>query len=244
MAETLSQKAYNHIHKRLVNGVLAPGRRLSNRAVAKEIGISFTPVREALNRLVSEGLLEHREGLGVFVPVPSRKEIEEIYEVREMLECAVVERLAGKTAPAVLAEMRQCNEKLETLIHDLREQGRAPELLEGVRQTDIAFHHALFRGTGNRLLLEMASGIRTICTIKTGGSQAMGGFAGPSLHRFDDVDDESLGQLRRTINEHAKIVDVLKKGDADAAVSIMAEHLRNGCRLALESYDHTYMNRP
>ena len=91
MGENLSQKAYWHIHDKLSAGTLKPGFRLSNRAVAKEVGISFTPVREALNRLVSEGLLEYRAGLGVFVPECSRREIEELYEVREMLECAAVD---------------------------------------------------------------------------------------------------------------------------------------------------------
>ena len=65
VATNLTQQAYDYIMGRLHSGQLAPGSRLTNRGIAVEIGTSFTPVREALNRLVSEGILLHQPGIGV-----------------------------------------------------------------------------------------------------------------------------------------------------------------------------------
>ena len=105
MSDNLTQKAYKYIYEKLVGGQLLPGSRLSNRGVAKEAGMSFTPVREALNRLVSEGMLEYRQGLGVFVPTPSMREIREIYELREILESAAVSRVCADMMPYMITEM-------------------------------------------------------------------------------------------------------------------------------------------
>ena len=75
----LTNVAYAHIHNKLGAGSLSPGTRLSNRKVAKEIGVGVSPVRGALTRLIQEGLLDHRPGIGTFVPTPDRREITEVY---------------------------------------------------------------------------------------------------------------------------------------------------------------------
>ncbi|HBO44134.1 MAG TPA: hypothetical protein DD670_09420, partial [Planctomycetaceae bacterium] len=148
MNENLSQKAYWHIHDKLTSGDLRPGHRLSNRTVAKEIGASFTPVREALNRLVSEGLLEYREGLGVLVPRATRQEIKDLYEVREMLECAVASRFAGQLPADTLREMRDVHERMGQIVEKARPTGHMDEHGTEFRQLDTAFHLAFIRGTG------------------------------------------------------------------------------------------------
>ena len=64
---SLTQRVYIDIREKLIRGKLAAGTRLTNRAVAKQMGISSTPVREALNQLVSEGILDYQQGVGVLV---------------------------------------------------------------------------------------------------------------------------------------------------------------------------------
>ena len=75
MTATLKQRAYNHIRRQVMTGRLSPGARLCNRGLAKEIGVSLIPVREAISQLVSEGLAEHRPRLGAFVVRVGREEL-------------------------------------------------------------------------------------------------------------------------------------------------------------------------
>ena len=83
---TLSEKAYDHIRQQVFSGELGPGDRLVNRALAKQLGTSFIPVREAISRLASEGLVKQVAGAGAFVRSFDRQEISEIYDVRELFE--------------------------------------------------------------------------------------------------------------------------------------------------------------
>ena len=118
----LTQKAYWHIHDKLCHGVLQPGSRLSNRKVAKEIGISFTPVREALSRLVSEGLLEYRQGVGVFVPVVSIQEIRENYELCEIIESEVATRAVTNLPASMFVEMRKSYDHMVNIVTKFSDQ--------------------------------------------------------------------------------------------------------------------------
>jgi len=236
MLENLSQKAYWHIHDKLTNGALEPGVRLSNRVVAREVGISFTPVREALNRLVSEGLLEYREGLGVFVPQASRREVEEIYEIREMLECAAVIRVCGKLPEDIMHQLHQLEEQMHGIADTIERSGRIGELGEPFRQLDTELHLTLIRGTGNRQLLETMTDLRTKCVIKAGGPAGMNGLVG---HVFRT---EPMGSVRRTCREHDSLLRLLADpGGAEEAARLMEEHIRTGRHLALAAFNRIYM---
>lgn len=238
MSESLSQKAYWHIHDKLTTGSLRPGHRLSNRAVAKEVGISFTPVREALNRLVSEGLLEYREGLGVFVPQASRREIEELYEVREMLECAVVGRACGKLPASTMVELRSLQQGMKDIVEMVERTGRIAEHGERFRELDSAFHLALIRGTGNRQLLETVTDLRKKCAIKAGGESGIA-LVG---HVFQS---EPIESVQRTCRQHDELLELL--GDSvnqEEAGRLMGCHIRTGRQLAVAALDRAYMNAP
>ena len=86
MSSSLKQLAYQHLRTRLLSGALPPGQRISAYDSAKELGISQTPVREAIGLLESEGLVHQIPKLGVFVRRPDRREIAELYDLRILLE--------------------------------------------------------------------------------------------------------------------------------------------------------------
>ena len=238
MNENLSQKAYWHIHDKLTSGDLRPGHRLSNRTVAKEIGASFTPVREALNRLVSEGLLEYREGLGVLVPRATRQEIKDLYEVREMLECAVASRFAGQLPADTLREMRDVHERMGQIVEKARPTGHMDEHGTEFRQLDTAFHLAFIRGTGNRQLLDTLSDLKKKCAIKSGVTSSMTELIG---HVFRAEPFESV---QRTQRQHAELIELLEAGDGEQAAQLMRQHISAGRQLALEAMDRAHMNLP
>jgi DNA-binding GntR family transcriptional regulator len=95
---TKSEAAYYEVRERVLDGRLAPGTDLDQESLAREIGLSTTPVREALRRLEAEGLVIQRAHFAIHVPELSRREIRDIYAVRLMLEPEAV-RLACEVAP-------------------------------------------------------------------------------------------------------------------------------------------------
>ena len=239
LSENLSQKAYAHIHGKLTSGALLPGSRLSNRKVAKEIGISFTPVREALNRLVSEGYLKYSAGVGVFVPEVTRQEIEELYELREMLECSIMAKVCGKLSEDVLAEMARQNDKMTELagqMQEVKEPSEHKVLSEKFTLADSAFHMTLIRSANNRLLLEMLSELRMKSQIRRSGMRSELSIV---RHRFEN---EAAEHVQKTKCEHRMILDILRRDDAEEARRIMSEHIRRGLGLALSAHDRRYMD--
>ncbi|MEM7603659.1 MAG: GntR family transcriptional regulator, partial [Verrucomicrobiota bacterium] len=113
---SLSEKAYQHIRSRVFTGELAPGDRLVNRTLADELGTSFIPVREAISRLASEGLVKQVAGAGAFVRSFDRQEVSEIYDVRELIEPFAAAQAARFITDHELAE-------LQTLLKDWEELG-------------------------------------------------------------------------------------------------------------------------
>lgn len=220
---SLRDTAYQQIRERLLSGAFRPGSRLSHRALAKEIGVSFIPVREALSQLASEGLVEHRPSVGTFVAELSREELAEIFDLREALECHVVARIAGQLGPADLAALRQQVELQQAIIDELTAAGQdhwnASQLARW-RTSDASFHLVLLRAAGNCRLLKTVIDLRVIA--RTVGYQQQG---------------RNSTSLARIATDHANIVAALASGDAAAARAFMAQHLRQGCHEALESYD-------
>ena len=241
MSDNLTQKAYRHIHGKLAGGQLLPGSRLSNRGVAREVGVSFTPVREALNRLVSEGLLEYRQGLGVFVPTLNVQEIREIYELREILESEAASRVCENPTTNMIAEMSDSCD-LMTKIYEQIEPDAQGNVLgdrsDAWQVADSAFHMSLLRAAGNRRLLDTVEGLRTSLTAMLGGLGQMTGIVG---HRFIS---EPREQVKRTLDEHRRILEALKKGDGAAARDVMIEHIRTGLDLALTAHNRNHMGSP
>src|SRR5690242_601727 len=93
----LEQRAYDMLRDKIFTGTLRPGARLSEYAEAKALGTSRGPVREAVSRLASEGLVEKIPGVGAFVRAPAdADELREVYQFREALECAAAELAATR----------------------------------------------------------------------------------------------------------------------------------------------------
>ena len=93
---TAAERAYQEVRQRILDGRLPAGRRLKELDLARELGISRTPVREALSRLNVEGLLDFRPNLGATVAVWSEVQIEQMFRIRAMLEPFAAEIAAGE----------------------------------------------------------------------------------------------------------------------------------------------------
>ena len=227
MNTSLKNRAYQHIRSKLMNGKLAPGSPLSQRKLADEIGMSFTPVRDAMTQLVNEGLLTQYPRLGTFVMELTREELEEIYDVREAMESHAVLGAAGRLSEEDLAEMEaQCRQMLSIVEQlDAAEGKWSGDLMHQWRVADAAFHITLLRSAGNRRAVKIVNELHVMSSI----------FAQWAALT-------PLGDANHICKEHARIVELLGCGDARTASGVMREHIRNGCRIALSAYQRGRAN--
>lgn len=222
MSETLKQQAYSYLFQKLNDGELRPGDRLSGRSVAKEMGVSPIPVRDAIGQLHCEGFFETRRGGGTFVPEPSYEDLMDIYDQREALECHAVARIAEAPDERDLDALEKCTTDLTALFESLvkgESSDQRPMILDCWARADATFHDTLMRAAGNRRSLETVLNLRVKTRIY--GMQVCHG---------------SIDSLRRTCELHKTILDRIRNKDAEGARLSMMEHIRSGCRLVIEAH--------
>ena len=181
---------------------ILPGDYLREQILAKEFGVSRTPVREALRKLETEGLVQSEPRLGMRVRALDYAEVIELYEVREVHERAVARLAATKATPMELDELKAIQADLEKVKSDPKSM--AP--------LNMSFHIALLRMAKNRFLTRAVETMqRTILLL------------GPST-----LNDPQRAQT--AIKEHRALIKALQSGDADKAETIMSTHLQNAQR--------------
>jgi DNA-binding GntR family transcriptional regulator len=198
---TSADYVYQELRHQIVTKQIPPGRRLPEVNIAVKMGVSRTPVREALRRLASEGLVVIVPNSGARVASPSFREMEDAYVVRESLECLAVRLAAARIADRQLR-------KLEESIHE-EEQAFNEKNLELYLEINDNFHRVIADASGNRVLAEYVENIlaRTNVYIV---------FYDP----FYDIDSNpSLG-------EHRGIVEAFRVRDVERAVELMRSHIR------------------
>jgi len=219
----LREQAYRHIHGKIASGRLSGGSLVSELSLARELGISRTPVREAIRQLILEGLVEQVPRHGTIVRIPNRRELADLYEVREALESYAVAEAARRVEPGDLELLGRLYGRMRELGRELL-AGGAP-MLEGapLREflaADMGFHLALIRATGNRRIMQIVG--------------AMGVLVRIFGHRRQN---HTPGIVRRTCRFHARILLAVRRGDAETARRWMVRHLRASKRQSLESTD-------
>src|SRR4051812_13412108 len=167
-SESLRAKAYQHIQRKLLAGDWAAGDVLSELAVAKELGISRTPVREAFRDFEQEGLLEQVPRFGTRVKALGRADLVELYELREALEPYAVSQAAGRLGEADAARLQTLCGEIKAIAEDLRKRQKAlPDAgtMKRLMSADLAFHQLLIRAAGNRRMMKIVAESRLLARI-------------------------------------------------------------------------------
>jgi DNA-binding GntR family transcriptional regulator len=193
-AERLSQRAYQAIRVSLQNGELQPGQRLILRPLASKLGLSATPVREALLRLVSEQALGLDERNSVLVPMLGGEDLDELEELRTDLEGRAAAVAARMATPAQLAELTVLQDELE-------ESGRDGDV-EGALTINSLFHRTILQLSRRPTLLRVVDGVQA----RLGPVLAMTREA--ALDRHDE-------------HPHRAVLRALEARDAEAARAAM-----------------------
>ena len=202
--------AYREIRAGLTAGRWGAGSHLGETELAAELGVSRTPIREALRKLASEQLVVFEPHLGASVPGWSRQDLEEIFALRVELESYAAAEAARHATPAQVAELKRLAEAMEKAAF----AGARPDHV-GITELNNSFHRLIVAATGNRRLDNLiATLIEIPLVVRT--------FA-----RFD------RRSMARSISHHFDLVDAIAGGDADWAASVMRAHIHAGQQVML-----------
>ncbi len=195
--QNLSDKAYLRIKQAILEGVLSPGSRLVEKDLAEELGISRSPVREALQRLTLEGLVEKEDSTTRVCKISSDR-AREIYDLRECLEKHALRKGGISVSPSQYSRLRDICEQMMERIEN-KELGELPELNEN-------FHLTLIQPAGN----EMLNGVMRMLFDKI-----------RVYHAFAVGTREDQ---EASVRDHFRIVDALEANKVDRALEIVEEH--------------------
>jgi DNA-binding GntR family transcriptional regulator len=209
---TLWEQVYDHMRDEILADRLPPGTVLQEVALAQSLGVSRGPVREALGRLASEGLVTIRPRRGAVVRELSGEEFVEAYQVREALEAMAVRLAVPRLTAGDLA-------RLQGSIDEMSAHADADDV-QGFFEANAAFHEAFFDASGNRML----KGVYRQLVSQIG------------RHRRRSL--ELRGNLQRSIAEHKAILRSAKAGNVDRTVHLISEHIRvPQIRLQVEEHE-------
>jgi DNA-binding GntR family transcriptional regulator len=226
MPTTLKTSAYRLIRHRVARGTLPPGTRVSETALSKELGTSRAPVREAIKDLINEGLVEQVGNVGAFVKKPARADLEDLYEVREWLECEAVAKAAGRITSESLVELENACNQLKAVIEQWRGASQVDsqmldQFLYQAEAADAQFHLGVISACANRQVLDLVANKHMLSRIW-------------GVVPCDWLALESLEGMYR---EHCQTLEDMRRGDAPAARDSMRHHIRVGREQALRAYD-------
>jgi len=196
---SLRNRIYQHLKNAILNGVYKPGESLIELKVAKELGVSRTPVREAIRQLELEGLVSSIPNKGVIVEGVTEKDVEDIYTIRKMIEGLAARWAAEKITPEQLKELKD--------VLDLMEFYTQKGEIDKVSELDTHFHDIIFRACQSRPLESVLSHFNHF------------------IQRARLVSIKSIGRAQVSLEEHKKIYEALEKRDPEEAEKAMINHV-------------------
>ena len=209
----LREIVFESLREAIINGVLKPGERLMEVQLAEEMGVSRTPVREAIRKLELEGFVIMVARKGAYVAGISMKDVADVFEIR-----AALEGLA-----ASLAAERITDEEKEEMERLLVRKAACVEAgdYDSLTEIDTEFHELLYKASRNERLMQIISNLRE------------------QINRFRMVSLAFPGRGREALEEHKKIAEAIAERDAALAQALAQEHIENAENALLEAMQKT-----
>lgn len=196
-----AEAAYGLIREGILSGELARGQRLREEELALKVGVSRTPIREALRRLDAEGLVDFTPNRGARVTAWSERELEEVYEARALLESYGARLAATRVTADELARLDELTERMERLARKGSAAADELTVLNG------EFHRAVVAAARNSQLETLVRGIMDV----------------PLINRTFQL--YSPQRLRASMFHHAELVEALRAADGEWAEAVMRAHI-------------------
>lgn len=198
-SNSLSVRVFEELEESILNGIIKPGDNLTEMKLCAELGVSRTPVREAIRMLGQKGLVQIFPNKGAVVLGISEKDLEDIYTIR-----MYIEGLGSRWAAANITE-EQIRELTE--IVDLQEFYQIKNAMKHINQLDSQFHEKLFESSNSRTLQHTLSGLHH------------------RIQHYRQLSFSSNGRAEKAIKEHRQILVALAAHDQDAAEQLTIEHI-------------------
>jgi len=195
---------FEYLRKRIIDSSIPPGFPISEGDLAEELGVSKTPIREALRQLEKDGLVQNTPGRGSNVTNISSRDISEVFQLREIIECGAAKRAALLPDKNKIIEKRKEVQQLA-----LNKQRMSENVYEWGAGDDI--HLCIVNSLGNQKLADVYQGL--LDQIKRIRIHIGKKF---TQHRFDEI-----------TNEHLAILDSIIEGNSASAEQMMHKHLNN-----------------
>lgn len=216
----LPKQVHTALRARMFDGSLAPGSRLDYKQLAHELGVSTTPVREAVAQLASEGIVDLVPRLGAVVRSLNPVSAREFYEVREAVEAFAALKAAERLSPRHLELLHKHLGIMQNLYQGVIDAGASkldPPLLHQFLDADLAFHRTILLGARNPALAR---------TVEESHIQSRIFFADRGIH--------DIMRLSIACNQHAAILKSLEQRDGKAASEAMRLHIQTSLQFALD----------
>lgn len=202
------------LREAIVSGVLEPGERLMEIQLAEEMGVSRTPVREAIRKLELEGFVVMIPRKGAYVAGVSHKDVKDVFEIRRALEVLAAGLAAEKATDEEI-------EQMERALHYDNE----PNSLEEIVQADTDFHALVYKASRNERLTQILSNLRE------------------QIQRFRATSLAVPGRLKTAIQEHRELVDNIARHDVEGAQNIATLHIENAANVMFETMRESELRR-
>ena len=213
-------KAYNFLRKRILAGEFPPGGFLSAQSLSKDIGVSRTPVREALRQLEYDELVTIVPKLGAVVKTLNQDQFQDLLGYREALEVHATGRAAQLRRPEEVEQLKSILESMKEFVNGLLHNPQDSEVLQKLAEQDIRFHRAIFAMARNDFIREKSERAYILQRMLT-----------PSLiYKVMPRDEVVKSNAMSSFEEHVAIYEGIRDGDAAKAQGAMSRHLGNFAR--------------
>ncbi|MBE9605570.1 GntR family transcriptional regulator [Acetobacteraceae bacterium H6797] len=200
-----TERAYQVIRDRIMDGSFAPGAPLREEMLAAEIGVSRTPIRDALRRLLADGLVESTRNYGTFVTEITWDDLQEVYQLRTMLEGFAAQRAATRITPEELAELERITGLMEALEGEVGE-----EEIASFSALNRDFHTVIVRAAHSRHLESMLGRVFQVPLVLLKQYR---------MHEWVNIS--------RSNRQHREIIDALRARNPEWAGLLVAAHLNS-----------------
>jgi DNA-binding GntR family transcriptional regulator len=203
----LGSDVYRILRDRILRQQLKAGEKLSDLRLSNELGVSRTPIREALHQLVQDGVVVAEPNRGFFVATFSQRDLEEIFELRLALELFAARRLTQKDRREELERALFELEHVERLLRNAKTPEQMQEAADAFLKTDRGFHSWLVSTAENKRLDTIINSIWTQVAI------------------FQQIGSTIPDWVHKALKQHRQVIEHLLEGDIEGAAEIMEQHL-------------------
>ena len=199
--------------RQILRGELKPGERLMEISLANKLGVSRTPIREAIRMLEHEGLVVMVPRRGAHVAEITRQELNDVLEIRKTLEVLAIQRACANMTDRDIRQLREAEEAFAILVE------RKDADITALGEADEHFHDIIYQGTNNRRLIQILNNLRE------------------QMYRFrvEYLKDIDIRQM--LVREHDAIVKALEIRDTEEAVRLVTMHIDNQYRSINKALD-------